>query len=271
MNITKIILSTCLSVAALSSAATAEAGEDPTPSFWGDHTDVTVGIAAQNASRYRGSKDRQTTVLPVLTIQRGALYLDSTHGIGWQYLSPSGFYFDHVFGYDMGRSDKNSQWRAGSNRLKGMGTVKGSVTTTLTAGYQFAPWLALEASGEFALSERDRGNQYRIGAKSTVWQSAAKDDVLALSADVLMGDARFNQTYYGVTPQQSIRSRLATYHAGKGVYGYKLGADWMHQFSPVWSTNVEVTSTWLTDNVADSQVVQRRNDTGATLAILYSF
>ncbi|MFJ5508312.1 MipA/OmpV family protein [Pectobacterium jejuense] len=271
MNITKIILSTCLSAAALSSAAVAEAAEDAAPSFWGDHTDVVVGVAAQNAPRYRGSKDRQTTALPVLTIQRGALYVDSTHGIGWQYQSPSGFYLDHAFGYDLGRDDKNSQWRAGSNRLKGMGKVKGSVTTTLTAGYQFAPWLALEASGEFALSERDRGNQYRIGAKSTVWQSATKDDVLALSADVLMGDARFNQTYYGVTPQQSTRAGLAAYRAGKGVYGYALGANWTHQFSPAWSTNVGVTSIWLTDKVAYSQVVERRNDTSATLAILYAF
>ncbi|MEQ9888100.1 MipA/OmpV family protein [Pectobacterium zantedeschiae] len=271
MNITTMILSTSLSAIVLSGTAFAAESEASPPSFLGDHTDVIVGVAAQNAPRYRGSKDRQTTALPVLTVQRGALYFDSSHGIGWQYQSPSGFYLDHAIGYDMGRDDKNSNWRAGSNRLKGMGKIKGSVITTVTAGYQFAPWLALEASGEFALSERERGNQYRVGAKSTVWQSATKDDVLALSADVLMGDARFNQTYYGVTQQQSSRSGLAAYHAGKGVYGYALGANWTHQFSPVWSTNVGVTSTWLTDKVADSQVVERRNDTGATLAVLYSF
>lgn len=271
MNITKIILSTSLSAIALSGAAFAEAAEDVPASFWGDHTDVTVGAVGQNAPRYSGSKDRQTRLMPTLTVQRGALYADSSHGIGWQYQSPSGFYFDNAVGYDMGRDDKKSSWRAGSNHLKGMGKIKGSVITTVTAGYQFAPWLALEASGEFALSERARGNQYRVGAKSTVWQSAEKDDVLALSADMLIGDARFNQTYYGVTPQQSRRSGLAAYRADKGVYGYALGANWTHQFSPAWSTNVAVTSTWLTDKVADSQVVERRNDTGATLAVLYSF
>ncbi|AIA71794.1 MipA/OmpV family protein [Pectobacterium atrosepticum] len=271
MNITTMILSTSLSAIVLSGTAFAAESEASAPSLLGDHTDVTVGVAAQNAPRYKGSKNRQTMALPVLTVQRGALYFDSSHGIGWQYQSPSGFYLDHAIGYDMGRDDKNSNWRAGSNRLKGMGKIKGSVITTVTAGYQFAPWLALEASGEFALSETKRGNQYRVGAKSTVWQSTTKDDVLALSADVLMGDARFNQTYYGVTQQQSSRSGLAAYHAGKGVYGYALGANWTHQFSPAWSTNVGVTSTWLTDKVADSQVVERRNDTGATLAVLYSF
>ncbi|MBN7764510.1 MULTISPECIES: MipA/OmpV family protein [Pectobacterium] len=271
MNITKIILSTSLSAIALSGTAFAAEPEVSLPSLLGDHTDVTVGVAVLNAPRYMGSKNRQTTALPVLTVQRGPLYFDSTRGIGWQYQSPSGFYLDHAIGYDLGRDDKNSQWRAGSNRLKGMGKVKGAVTTTVTAGYQFAPWLALEASGEFALSETKRGNQYRVGAKSTVWQSVEKDDVLALSADVLMGDARFNQTYYGVTPQQSLRSGFAAYHAGKGVYGYALGANWTHQFSPAWSTNVGVTSTWLTDKVADSQVVERRNDTSATLAVLYVF
>ena len=271
MNITKIILSTSLSAIALSGAAFAAEPEVSLPSLLGDHTDVTVGVAVLNAPRYMGSKNRQTTALPVLTVQRGPLYFDSTRGIGWQYQSPSGFYFDNAVGYDMGRDDKKSSWRAGSNHLKGMGKIKGSVITTVTAGYQFAPWLALEASGEFALSERARGNQYRVGAKSTVWQSAAKDDVLALSADMLIGDARFNQTYYGVTQQQSRRSGLAAYRADKGVYGYALGANWTHQFSHAWSTNVAVTSTWLTDKVADSQIVERRNDTGATLAVLYSF
>ncbi|WCG81759.1 MipA/OmpV family protein [Pectobacterium sp. A5351] len=271
MNITKMILSTCLSTAALSSMAFGAMAEDAPASFWGDHTEVTVGVVAQNAPRYMGSKYRQTTALPVLTVQRGALYADVSRGIGWQYQSPSGFYFDNAVGYDMGRDDKNSQWRSGSSRLKGMGKIKGSVITTVTAGYQFAPWLALEASGELALSETKRGNQYRVGAKSTVWQSTTKDDVLALSADMLIGDARYNQTYYGVTQQQSRRSGFAAYRADKGIYGYTLGASWTHQFSPAWSTNVAVTSTWLTDKVADSQVVERRSNTGATLAVLYSF
>ena len=213
MNITKIILSTSLSTIALSGAAFAAEPEVSLPSLLGDQTDVTVGAAILNAPRYMGSKNRQTTALPVLTVQRGPLYFDSTRGIGWQYQSPSGFYLDHAIGYDLGRDDKNSQWRAGSNRLKGMGKVKGAVTTTVTAGYQFAPWLALEASGEFALRETKRGNQYRARAKSPVWQSATKDDVLAPSADVPVGGVRFHQTYFGVKPHQTLRPGFAVHHA----------------------------------------------------------
>lgn len=151
-----------------------------------------------------------------------------------------------------------------------MGKIKSSVITTVTAGYQFAPWLALEASGEFALSDTKGEISTALGQRARCGspRQRRRAGIVGRRTD---GDARFNQTYYGVTQQQSLRSGLVAYHASKGVYGYALGANWTHQFSPAWSTNVGVTSTWLTDKVADSQVVERRNDTGATLAVLYSF
>lgn len=270
MKIKKIIPAMMLPVICLLPLSSACAA-DASSAFWGDHTAVTVGIAARNSPRYTGSSQRQNSVLPIVQIQRGALYVDSTRGIGWQWQSPAGFYLDHSIGYDPGRADKNNNWRPGANRLRGMGSINGAVTTTLIAGYQFAPWLAAEVSGEFALSERERGNQYRAGLKSTVWQSVSTDDTVSLSADALFGDSRFTNIYYGVTEQQHARSGLAAYHTGRGVYGYALGINWGHQFTPHWATNVSLSSLWLNNNVAKSPVVEKRSNTEANVAVLYSF
>lgn len=107
MNITTMILSTSLSAIVLSGTAFAAESEASAPSLLGDHTDVTLGVAAQNAPRYRGVKSSN----------HGTACAD---GSAWPTLFRSfarywlaipvsfRFYLDHAIGYDMGRDDKTA-------------------------------------------------------------------------------------------------------------------------------------------------------------------
>ncbi|MBN6151859.1 MipA/OmpV family protein [Xanthomonas sp. AmX2] len=237
--------------------------------LFGRQTDLSVGVGTVVAPRYFGSKDDRAQPVPVLAARSGVVFFDTVRGLGVQIQTDGGFYASQSFGYDLGRLDRNSSWRPGSNTLAGMGDVPGSVTSRTMIAQQFNQYLMLNAEAEVTLKDGARRNNYRAGAKLTLLQNDR--DTVTMDLDAHGGDHRYNQAYFGVTQAQSARSRFATYSAGSGFYAYSVGANWDHALSKHWSSSLTVVGTRYIDNADGSPIVQRRAFASGVAAVTYTF
>ncbi|TPG64921.1 MipA/OmpV family protein [Ewingella americana] len=236
--------------------------------FWGDHTDVSLGAGAVNKPRYSGSSQTTWGAVPLVQVHRGAMFIDSTKGIGYDLPIAGGLYLEHSLGYGTGRTESDSSWRDGSKKLKGMGNIKGVLNTSLTLGYQFSPRLAVEAMTTLPLTD-SQGVRYQGSIKGVLWQGN-KDEV-DLQGDLLFGDHRNNNLFYGVSAQQSKNTSFNEYNAAGGLYAQSATLSWSHQFTASWSTLAAVDYTLLTDKADKSQIVDKRSSFNTTLAVLYTF
>jgi outer membrane scaffolding protein for murein synthesis (MipA/OmpV family) len=74
---------------------------------------LTIGLGGHYAPRYSGSDKQVWQVVPVLQGRKGAFFIDTQKGVGYDLQNDSGWYFEHTLGYDLGRADKNASWREG--------------------------------------------------------------------------------------------------------------------------------------------------------------
>lgn len=84
-------------------------------------------------------------------------------GIGYDLAGDSGLYFEHTLGYDLGRAEKNSDWRDGANTLKGMGNIKATMNTAFAVGWSVTPWLTVEGKATLPLTDA-QGVHYQTSA-----------------------------------------------------------------------------------------------------------
>ncbi|MDU4312385.1 MAG: MipA/OmpV family protein [Klebsiella michiganensis] len=204
---------------------------------------LTIGVGGKYAPRYSGSDKQIWQVVPVLQGRKGAFFIDSQKGIGYDLSGDSGLYFEHTLGYDLGRAEKNSSWRDGANTLKGMGNIKATMNTAF-AHYQTSVTLLLVQNPQ---------------------------DIVALQSAALFGDSRYVNTFYGVDRRQSIRSGYRPYRAAGGFYGIDSALTWSHQYNEHWGSILSAGYSWLGEHAAESPLVSRRNEGTVTAAITWTF
>ncbi|MEA9390127.1 MipA/OmpV family protein [Acerihabitans sp. TG2] len=229
---------------------------------------LTVGLGAQNAPRYSGSDKRHTQMVPIVQAQDGAFFLDSVKGVGYDLQNANGLYIENSLGYGLGRSDKDSSWRDGTDKLKGMGNIDATVNTSVALGWMATQWLTLEGRATLPLSD-GQGVQYRTSVTLIALQNDS--DTIALQVSGLFGDGRYMNTFYGVNDQQRVQSGYTRYRAAGGFYGVDSNLAWSHQFTPHWGSALSAGYTWLGDHAANSPIVFERNQTTVTAAVTYHF
>ncbi|MBS1206359.1 MAG: MltA-interacting MipA family protein [Proteobacteria bacterium] len=228
----------------------------------------TLGIGGQYGPRYSGSDKQRLQIVPVIQARWNALFFDSQKGLGYDLPADNGLYFEHTLGYGLGRADSNSGWRDGANNLKGMGNVDVTLNTAMAVGWSITSWLNIEGKTTLPLTD-SQGVQYQASLTLIPLQTAS--DTLVFQSVALFGDNRYMNIFYGVSREQSLRSRYALYTAEAGFYGVDSDLMWNHQFNEHWGVMMSVGDSWLNDHVADSPLVQRRNEGTGELAFLYTF
>ncbi|HCT8839271.1 structural protein MipA [Pseudomonas aeruginosa] len=252
----------------IAGTATAQTEHDSEPRSQRD-SENSLGLGVGIAPEYLGARDSRVQLVPMVVVMQGPFYLDSTRGVGYRHETRSGLFFGQSLNWDPGRTDHDSKSRPGSDRLRGMGTVKGSLITSLEVGYYFAPWLAVRAESEFALTERDRGNRFSLGLEGGLW-SEGKNDIW-YSTNAYFSDGRFAQSYFGVTSDQSAASGFSRYTPDRGFYAYSASINWEHRFDKHWSAMISVNAVSLADDARKSPIVQESLNTFALGAINYIF
>jgi len=142
------------------------------------------------------------------------------------------------------------------------------MNTSFALGWQATPWLSVEARTILPLTD-SLGVQYQASVTGLVLQNAT--DIVALQGVLLFGDARYNNTFYGVSASQSQRSGYNRFATGSGLYGESVSLSWNHQYSTHWGSSLSTGYTHLADKISDSPLVLKDDGTDATLAVTYSF
>lgn len=242
---------------------------DRRTTLFGTQTDLTIGAAASYGPRYFGADARRVRALPVLSVQRGVVFADTDRGAGLQYQFDHGLYVAQSIFYDFGRRDRNSAWLPGGNRLAGMGDVPGTATTRTLIVVPLTVRLSASVEAEFALRDSARRNRYRAGLEQSLFKTARDEAVMKL--DLRWGDRRYNQAYFGVTPEQAARSGLAPFAADGGVHAWSASVAWNHHFDAHWTTTVQLSGTRYGHQVDRSPVLAQQATPNAIAAITYTF
>lgn len=231
-------------------------------------TEVTLGVGVQSAAKYSGSDEESVNVLPYLRLQNGDYFLDTEKGIGYEHSWDNGIYVSQLLGYTTGRKESDSDWELGSDKLKGMGNIKSALNSTTTLGWQVSSSFWLEGNIIAPLTD-SQGMQYNAGFKYNLMDGSA--DTIVLSSKANFGDARYLNTFYGVSSSQSEHSGFRKYHAGGGLYSVDTDLTWTHFFGENWSSYANVTYSQLTNKAKDSPIAFRDNNTALTAGVLYTF
>lgn len=248
-------------------------GPDTPLSAWrkllGTDFTTSIGVGVYQGPEYAGGRETSVYPAPFVSVERGALFLDSTRGLGIQFVTVSDIYISQSIGYDFGRGERLGTFRPGSKRLRGMGEVEGSVMSNTLIAKQFTPWLMGSLEANVAL--KDHVNRTRAKLDLEVGLVRREKDGLVVNADVLWGNRAYNQDYFGVTVQQAVATGRSAFTAKDGVYGYMLGTTWEHTWSPSWKTSLNLAATRYAGRVEKSSVVEKRTSVSTTAALIYEF
>ncbi|HCL5568144.1 MipA/OmpV family protein, partial [Citrobacter freundii] len=221
------------------------------------------------APKYIGSDKYDIAAAPYLGWSNGSLYINSEKGFGYTHQFDNGAYVGQALGYSLGRADNNNSWlKEGSDKLKGMGTIKTAMTSTTTAGWWLTPWMGVEGNVIAPITD-SQGMQYNLKANFLVVNN--ETDTLTLSTTAWYGDARFNNTWFGVNEKQSLHSSFQKYNAKKGFNRLDYSITWQHGFSKNWSGYAEASYTMLENRVNNSPLVDANNSFQLATGVFYSF
>lgn len=232
----------------------------------------TLGFGAAVTSRYSGSDERQAVPLIAAEFQHSSGFFASTmRALGYAGAA-GGFSYSAAIGYRGPRYDekkKRDGFSTGSDFLRGMGEVKGGVTGNLSVGYAVLPWLDLQIRTEQALTQRDNGSTYGLGAQAKLMDDAT--DTIGVSVGATAGDRKYMQTYYGVSAAQAARTSFKAYTPKAGFKEIEAGLNWQHRFSRHWSVTGAVGVQTLVGDAANSPLVRRKTTPVAAVYGSYAF
>lgn len=229
---------------------------------------TSIGLGFSSSAKYSGSDERTTDPSAHINIQYGQYFLDSDEGIGFNLNWDNGLYYTQSLGYSSGRVDKDSDSREGSDKLRGMGKIKDVAFSSSTIGWLYNDMFMVEGNVTAPLTD-SQGVSYSAGVKYRIWADAK--DTVVFSTNANFGDARYNNTFYGVSAQQSEKTKFRKYKPGSGLYSVDTALTWTHLFSDNWWTYAQASYTHLDKNVSKSDIVFQDNQTEYLVGLFYSF
>jgi outer membrane scaffolding protein for murein synthesis (MipA/OmpV family) len=228
---------------------------------------LVVGAGVAYVPEYAGADKNRVVGLPFLerTFDNGA-FISTMRGVGFQ-TTVEGFNLSAALTYGGARKQNRSTF-SGSDALNGMGDIEGAVQAVLGVSYNVGK-VGLSFSTTQNLGHRENGATYTLGAALPLYTSAS--DQIGFKAGAVYGDNKHAQTYFGVTPTQTIYSGYKTYTAKAGFENVSAGVSWNHVIDKTWSVQTAVGVSRLLSDAADSPLTKRKTTPMVMTGISYKF
>lgn len=254
---------TLLSLCAFSAKSFAQ---EAAPTDKGDT--MLAGIGLAHVPEYAGADKSRVLPLPFFekTFSNG-VFLSTHRGIGYG-AALGDFKLSAALGYDAGREDHRESYFSGSDALKGMGKINGSVIAVLSVGYQLGS-TGLSLSTKQNLAHREYGNTYTLGMETPIYSSAS--DQFGFGASAEYADRKHMQTYFGVSAAQSLSSGYRAYTPKAGFSSVAASVNWTHVIDSNWIVRSAVGVNRLAGDAADSPLTQRKTTPVLMTAFVYKF
>lgn len=200
---------------------------------------------------------------------KNGFFASTTRGVGYG-TKVDDFNLSAAVGYRPGREDsRNSNSLFSSDDLKGMGDIKGSATANLHAGTNIAGLINATFDANLALSHRENGNMYRFGLSAPLMQT--NTDKVEIGASLNYGDAKYNQTYFGVTPTQSANSGYKAFTAKAGFSQATSTVAWTHVIDKNWSVRTAAGVSQVLGDAGDSPLTKKKTNPLVITTVNYAF
>ncbi len=220
--------------------------------------------------RYQGSNQYRGVVAPGFSAKFGnGFFIDSTAGAGYRLDLPHGAFVSAAVSYDVGRTDENRFDLPGSDYLKGMGRIPGSVLVGVRAGLTLFDAAELSVTVDAPVTHTSRGVSGHVDLAVPVFKTARHE--IVATGSVHAGTGRYMQTFYGVTDAQSLASGFRPYSTSGGVDSATLSLAWNWDVSRHWSVRATGGFTRLLGRYGDSPIVQTRSNYYGMAGATYKF
>jgi outer membrane protein len=258
--------------------------------------DMYVGLGAVSTPRYEGGRERRVDAQPVLQVQfsngmfisgmTAGLHLSADPALEFGPLlaiaprrDESGI-GDSVGGVEMSSPsaiapsvrppllDKTDSVRR--NRLLGLDSIPARLTAGAFVNIYLTPQLRLANSVLYGSGLDHNGVQWRADLQSLAATPSPRH-AFSLSAGLTIANRHHVQSFFGVSPEQSLRSGNPVYAASGGVKDVHLGARWNWAVSPSWLLTAGAQATRLTGSAKDSPLVERPTNLTVTTALAWRF
>jgi len=236
----------------LSPSAHGQPADDPfapngKPSAWS----VMLGAGAAVRPTFEGSDRYFVSPVPLVSINYNDMISLDTSGLN-TYWRKAGLQIGGGLTYNLGRlQGSNSVFTPGDERLNGLGDIPATAGLRAFVNYKLGP-VVLGTTLTKYLAEGNNGllidalveAPYRLSERTTV-----TGRLFATWAD-----QSYMQTWFGITPAQSVSSSYAVYQADSGIKNVGLGVNLRHQLGTSWMLSADARLSRLTGSADYSPI-----------------
>jgi outer membrane scaffolding protein for murein synthesis (MipA/OmpV family) len=227
-----------------------------------------LGVASEVQPVYDGSRAYNVQGGPVINIHyRDIAFISTGEGIGYNFLRGDHYQVGVGLTYDFGRKERDDY-----RNLKGVGDIPGA-----PVGKLYASWVL---SRKFPLIMRVDARQLMGGAQGLVGDAgvymplpgSSKTFVMFAGPSITLATHHYQQTLYGVTPEQAANSGRRVYeipHAGTTAAGVGFSATKF--LSKRWLLNVDTAISQIRGSAAHSPLVETRTQRVLALSVNYNW
>lgn len=278
-----------LFVLVLAVSGSAASAQTPTtnPMPDGSH-DMYAGLGAVSAPRYEGANSRKVRALPVLQVQWSNGIFISGMSAGMHLSASPVVEYGPLLAIHPRRSESGTGGSVGSlegfsallpstvrsgrsgDPLAGMADIKARPEAGAFFNYYLSPQWRLTSSVLAGAGNDRNGVRGEIGIQRLAMLLAPHHTV-SVSVGLGFANRAYQQSYFGVTPVQSLSSGNAYYRPDGGLKDVRIGARWNWALSPSWMLTSFVHGTRLAGDARRSPLVERPANVTVSTAFAYRF
>jgi outer membrane scaffolding protein for murein synthesis (MipA/OmpV family) len=251
--------------------------------------DMYAGLGAQSAPRYEGAGSRKVSALPVLQIEWSNGMFVSGISAGMHLSKQPTVEYGPLLAIQPGRDEDGAGTVADGAYVGFAGPARGEKNTTagdgrlagmeeIGARLQYGGFYNIYLNPQWRLtssllagSGRDHdGVRLELGVQRLALLAGERHRV-SLMAGLSVVNRQVNETYFGVTAAESVRSRFPVYQPGGGLQDVHVGARWNWVLSPSWMLTSNLQAKRLLGDASHSPLTERSTNTTVSTAIAYRF
>ena len=224
---------------------------------------LVLGAGVGIVPDYAGASAYRARLLPFFLASYGKVLFIGPMGVGVNLVNNNGLRAGPIIGFEGGRHESNDA------HLHGLGDISPSVTAGFFASYQTGP-VRISGSVRQAVTNSQNGLQGLVQLDLLVPLPDHKA-LLSFGPDLQLANARYTQTWFGVSPVQSAQSGLPVYGAGAGVrdYGVHANASYLYDRHIVLRAFTSVRE--LAGDAGNSPIVQAKTQATVGIGAAYRF
>ena len=188
--------------------------------------DVTLGGGAVVEPRYEGSKHYILNPIPYVAIRYDDLFSIGVDGIRWNVIHSKGLHVGPLLSYSGGRSTGDDVL------LQNLDNIQSSINAGAFATYKLGHFEFLAQAQQAVLHEHN-GLFGKIGVTyQEPFPLFHRKAILEFGPQIEFANRQYENTWFGITQAESLRSGLREFSPGAGVKDLGLQTSLTLQYSP---------------------------------------